>query len=54
MDVVRTLSFPALTVRIGVSLNLFRRFLYLHTQLSQNAGLLTVHAPKDTGAVISQ
>jgi len=32
--VVRALSFPVFIVRIGVSFNLLRRFLYLHIQLS--------------------
>lgn len=34
MDVVRTLSFPVLVVRIGVSFDLLRRFLHLRIQLS--------------------
>ena len=50
MDVVRTLSFPVLTFRIGVSFNLFGRFLHLHYQLLQNAGLSSAHTPKDIGA----
>ena len=42
-----------LIVRICASFNLFRRFPHLHIQLSQNAGLLSVHAPKNLGAGIS-
>lgn len=34
MDVVWTLSFPLLIVRIDVSFHLLRRFLHLHIQLS--------------------